>query len=552
MSDGQLRVSSGLTGSSEAVVGGVVIAALILFVSLGGTTLSSIVRGAVGLQSDINPNVSVALILNIAILIFGWRRYADLKKRAAAAAQAEERMVAASFTDFVTGLVNRATLHQSGDELLRAGVTATLLVFDLDHFKKVNDRFGHAAGDDLLKRVATLVVALSPADAMCARLGGDEFAVLLQSSTPDDAQKIAQYILTGVAAPVPVEGGLAHVTASIGISTNEAGASFSAMLRRSDIAMYHAKKRGRNCLAWFDAAMEAEVRRLNDLENEMRNGIPAGEFVPFYQPQYNLQTGNLHGFEVLARWIHPTRGIVEPTEFIPVAEGTGLIATLSLSVMRKALVDARAWDPALMIAVNVSPVQLKDPLLSQRILQLLTETNFAPQRLEVEVTESALFDDLPLALSTIESLKALGVTVSLDDFGTGYSSLSQLKALPFDRIKIDRSFVVSMLDNEESAAIVSAIAAMAKSLKLPVTAEGIETDAVRGALRELGCSEGQGWHYGRPLALEQICEKYPDLVLGKAVMNHGLTPLGSIPEPSSIPAPERRDRAVRGSKRAAA
>jgi EAL domain-containing protein (putative c-di-GMP-specific phosphodiesterase class I) len=184
------------------------------------------------------------------------------------------------------------------------------------------------------------------------------------------------------------------------------------------------------------------------------------------------------------------------------------------------------------------------------LAQVLTETNFPPQRLEVEVTESALFEDLPLAISTVESLKALGITVSLDDFGTGYSSLSQLKALPFDRIKIDRSFVISMLEDDESAAIVGAIASLAKSLKLPITAEGIETDAVRAALRALGCSEGQGWHYGRPLAHDQICEQYPDVVLGRRVVQHGVTPLALRAVEREAAALERRDNRRRGSRAA--
>jgi diguanylate cyclase (GGDEF)-like protein len=519
---------------SETLTAGVVGAGLILFVGLGGATFSSILEGIMGADTGLDPDLSVAFILNIALLLFGWRRYVGLKAQATSAAEVQAKLVAASSIDFVTSLVNRATFHEAGEEMLRTNSSLTLLVFDLDHFKKVNDQFGHAAGDELLKVVANIIVSLAPAKSKCARLGGDEFAVLLDGASEEQANAIAQQILSGIAKPVNVVGGVAHVSASIGLSANSACETFSAMLRRADIAMYQAKKQGRNRIAWFDDAMEAEVRRISELESDMRRGIPCGEFVPFYQPQYSLQSGDLYGFEVLARWLHPTRGLIEPTEFIPVAEGTGLIATLSLSVMQQALSDARAWDPSLMIAVNISPVQLKDPILSQRIAKLLNETNFPPQRLEVEITESALFEDLTQALDTIGSLKALGITVSLDDFGTGYSSLSQLRALPFDRIKIDRSFVVSMLENDES------------------TAEGIETDAVRGALRTLGCSEGQGWHYGRPLAHDQICERYPDVVLGKRVVQHCVASVAGLLSSEPIELPDRRDNRRRGVRQAAA
>jgi EAL domain-containing protein (putative c-di-GMP-specific phosphodiesterase class I) len=263
--------------------------------------------------------------------------------------------------------------------------------------------------------------------------------------------------------------------------------------------MYEAKKLGRNRFAWFTSCMEEELHRRNKLEADMRLGIAQGEFLPFYQPQVDLVSGQLHGFEVLARWEHPDRGLVEPASFIPVAEATGMIGSLSFAVMKQAFLETLDWDPHLLIAVNLSPVQLKDPLLAQRILKLLAETRFPPQRLELEITESALFEDLDLALSTIESLKNQGITISLDDFGTGYSSLTQLQALPFDRIKIDRSFVLSMNENEESAAIVTAITSLGASLRLPVTAEGIESVAISNSLQELGCTQGQGWHYGRPL-----------------------------------------------------
>jgi len=233
----------------------------------------------------------------------------------------------------------------------------------------------------------------------------------------------------------------------------------------------------------------------------MREGIPAGEFVPYYEQQIDLLTGKLHGFEVLARWEHPTLGIVMPEDFIPVAEECGLIAELSEYVMRQAFIEARDWDQSLTLSVNISPTQLKDPWLAQKIIKLLTETNFPASRLEIEITETALFDNLGIAQSIISSLKNQAIRIALDDFGTGYSSLAHLRALPFDRIKIDRSFVTSINDDDESAAIVDAITRLGSSLGLPITAEGIETAQIEASLKNLGSMAGQGWHFGKPMAI---------------------------------------------------
>jgi predicted signal transduction protein with EAL and GGDEF domain len=275
-------------------------------------------------------------------------------------------------------------------------------------------------------------------------------------------------------------------------------------LRRSDIAMYAAKRDGRNRQIWFDLQMERELLTRTRLEDDIRNGIAAGEFVPYFQPQIDLEGGQLIGFEVLARWASPTKGLLEPAEFMHVAEGSGLIAELSLSVMKQALHEARDWPSHLKIAVNVSPVQFRDSQLAQRILKLLAETNFPASRLEVEITETSFLEDREMALTTVESLKNMGVTISLDDFGTGYASLSQLQSLPFDRIKIDKSFVSSLLVDPQSDAIVSTILSLGRALKLPITAEGIEDDGTRDRLKGLGCSDGQGWLFGKAVSSDVI------------------------------------------------
>jgi EAL domain-containing protein (putative c-di-GMP-specific phosphodiesterase class I) len=249
--------------------------------------------------------------------------------------------------------------------------------------------------------------------------------------------------------------------------------------------------------------MEVELRTRNSLEGDIRTGIQNEEFVPYFEQQIDLNTGELVGFEMLARWVSPLRGFIPPDDFIPVAEETGMIGDLSMSIIRKALLEAKNWDPKLTISVNISPVQLKDPWLAQKIVKLLVETGFPASRLEVEITESSLFKNLSLAQSIVGSLKNQGIQIALDDFGTGYSSLAHLRALPFDRIKIDRSFVSSMIGNTESAAIVSAIAGLGASLNVPITAEGIEDSAIIERLANLGCTKGQGWHFGQPLSIDQ-------------------------------------------------
>ena len=258
-----------------------------------------------------------------------------------------------------------------------------------------------------------------------------------------------------------------------------------------------AKRAGRNRQIWFDQQMEQELLDRTRLEDEIRAGIEAGEFVPYYQPQIDLESGGLIGFEVLARWQSPSKGLVEPVEFMNIAEGSGLISALSLSVMRQAFHEVRNWPSHLKIAVNISPVQFRDSQLAERILKLLAETNFPGNRLEVEITNSSFLEDRETALTIVESLKNMGVTISLDDFGTGYASLSQLQSLPFDRIKIDKSFVSSLLADSQSDAIVSTILSLGHALKLPITAEGIEDDGTKDRLKNLGCSDGQGWLFGK-------------------------------------------------------
>ena len=492
----------------DIMTGGIIVAAIIMFVGTGGQVMSSVVDTLLGVGGGVDKTLSVALMLNIALIMFGWRRYKDLSNEIVERTIAEQRAQVLASRDPLTGFLNRRALSEDGIALLARTLkrqkTLAVMVLDLDHFKNVNDVHGHAIGDSLLKSVACEVLALVPPSAITARLGGDEFACAFayDAGNPEIVERIAQAIVVRLGQPFDAADTFVHISASVGIAHSAADCeTMDALMRRADIAMYAAKHQGRNRFAWFDVSMERELQARNDTEQGLRIGIPKGEFVPYFEQQIDLTTNRLHGFEVLARWDHPTRGLVMPDSFIDIAEETGAISDLSFSIMRQAFVEARNWDPSVSLSVNISPTQLKDPWLAQKLVKLLTETGFAATRLEVEITETSLFENLALAQSIVGSLKNQGIRIALDDFGTGYSSLAHLRALPFDRIKIDKSFVTTICENGESAAIVAAITRLGESLGLPVTAEGIETAEIEERLRQLGCHKGQGWLYGRPLPM---------------------------------------------------
>ena len=494
----------------DIVTGGIVVAAIIMFVGTGTSVVTSSIDLITGVGGGADNTLTVALLLNIALMLFGWRRYQDLTREVEERKAAEERAQVLALRDPLTGFHNRRSLAENGADLLSKAIrrqkSLAMLVLDLDNFKNVNDVHGHAIGDSLLKAVAAEVAGLMPPNSIAARLGGDEFACafVFDTANPDIVERVAEAIVARLSQPFDADGVFAHISVSVGIAHSAADCeTIDALTRRADIAMYEAKHQGRNRFAWFDASMEHNLQVRNEVESGMRVGIPRGEFVPFFEQQIDLTTGRLGGFEVLARWDHPTRGLVPPDSFIPIAEETGMIADLSMSVMRQALEEAKSWDQALTLSVNISPSQLKDPWLAQKVVKLLVETGFPANRLEIEITETSLFENLALAQSIVGSLKNQGIRLALDDFGTGYSSLAHLRALPFDRIKIDKSFVTSILENAESAAIVNAITRLGDSLGLPVTAEGIEDAQIEERLRQLGCHKGQGWHFGKPASIAQ-------------------------------------------------
>jgi diguanylate cyclase (GGDEF)-like protein len=496
---------TGLT-KRDMITHGVAATAVILFVVTGGQVLPKALRAILGHGEGPDQILASAMLLNIALILLGWRRFRELAREVVVTREeaAEARELAE--TDPLTGCLNRRSINEAGEALLAAARVdhraIAVALLDLDNFKHVNDLHSHQAGDAILRAAAERLRAILPQGAILARIGGDEFACILpfDPRLPDQIEQLCAEIVERVAELVEWNGTAIEATVSLGLARSDDGGDcdVQTLLHKADIAMFHAKRQGRNRIAWFAPAMESELRFRSELEAGIRRGVTAGEFVPYYEKQIDLATGELVGFEMLARWMSPTLGRVGPDIFIPVAEEIGAIAELSESVIRQALRDARDWDPKLTLAVNISPVQLRDPWFAQKLLKLLVEANFPPHRLEIEITESSLHENIGLVRSMITSLKNQGIRVSLDDFGTGYSSLAQLRSLPFDRIKIDRSFISSLPESEENRTIVKSIVALGEGLGMPVTAEGVESEAVLAALGGYEGLKAQGYLYGQP------------------------------------------------------
>ena len=509
---------------------GVVVAAMIMFVGTSGPAMRQIVQS--WLYGGEAPGMALtnAVLLNIALLIFGWRRYNQLVLEVAERRRAEEHARHMAETDALTACLNRRSSTPAFDDLLNTarsrGAHLCVVMIDVDNFKQINDMYGHLAGDQVLRTVAQRLRQNLPAGALLARIGGDEFAcaMLHEADQRDKLAQFADQLIAAVAAPITLSEAMVEATMSLGLASSEQDRCDSApdsspaadaqvLLHRADIAMYHAKKTGRNRHCWFAFELEDELRFRNELESAIRHGITAGEFVPFYEQQVDLKTGQLTGFEMLARWNSPRYGLVSPDVFIPVAEEIDLISDLSEALIRQALVDAQEWHPSLSLSVNISPMQLRDPWFSQKLLHLLVESGFPSGRLEIEITESCVHENIGAVRAIISSLRNQGIRVSLDDFGTGYSSLSQLRTLPFDRLKIDRSFVAEMNREGGSSELVRAIISLGRGLQLTVTAEGIEDADVLEALQDMGQLKGQGYLYGRPEDAENTLARLADLGL---------------------------------------
>ena len=413
--------------------------------------------------------------------------------------------------DSLTGLANRNLLNDRIEQALawakRNGLVMGVMLLDLDHFKLINDASGHSAGDALLKEVAQRLIACVRETDTVARLGGDEFVIILTDlPQPDDVDRIAEEILTALSRPVEVAGRDIFVTASIGVSLYPRdGDHGEILLRYADIAMYRVKEHGRNSVRQFVPEMGSTASSRLDMEGAMRRGLERGEFVLHYQPKIDLGTQALVGAEALIRWQHPQIGLIQPIEFIRLAEETGLILPLGEWVLTEACRQQVLWREQgvapLNISINMSARQFRQEDLTDRTAAVFASTGADPTRFIVELTESMVMQDVDSTLGSLRALKKLGLSLSLDDFGTGYSSLSYLRRFPIDELKIDRSFINDIHTNPDDAAIAGAIIAMARSLGLTVVAEGVENKEQAELLSALGCTQVQGYYYARPLTI---------------------------------------------------
>ena len=435
--------------------------------------------------------------------------YRYMRHTAAAIAEGEDRLRHLALHDPLCGLPNRRyfgqRLEAMIDEVRRGGPPAAVFYIDLDHFKDVNDTLGHPVGDDLIRSVTNRLTRTLRGHDVVARLGGDEFAVIATTASDQTSlQTIAARMISSLCAPYSIEGHTIVIGASIGIAVIDRRSEAAAdIMRYADMALYRAKNEGRNRACIYDSAMDADLTHRKHLENDLRHALETDSLQLLYQPVVNPAGDKLLGVEALSRWRHPVHGDIQPTEFIPIAENSGLIIKLGGWVLRRACLDGKAW-PGLTVAVNVSPLQFRRTDFVDTVERILSETNFDPTRLELELTESTLLGNLDSAESAMLRLKATGVRIALDDFGTGYSSLLYLRRFPFDKLKIDSSFVRSIEKAADAAAIVHAVVSLGRGLGMKVTAEGVETAEQQLFLRAAGVHSMQGYRFGEAETAEDI------------------------------------------------
>jgi diguanylate cyclase (GGDEF)-like protein len=423
--------------------------------------------------------------------------------------RAEKQIAHLAHYDALTDLPNRVLFREQLErelERTRRGEQLAMLYIDIDEFKSVNDSLGHPVGDELLKAVASRLRNCVRETDFVARLGGDEFAIVQTGiSQPGDVMELVRRIYEAIREPCECLGHHVATDASIGIAlAPHDGTDLDQLLKSADLAMYGAKADGRRTYRFFEPEMDARVKARRTLELDIRQAIVDGAFELHYQPVVNLRTDEVVGCEALLRWHHPVRGMISPAEFIPVAEETGLICEIGEWVLATACAEAKNWPPNVKVAVNVSPVQFKSHAFALKVADVLSTTGLAANRLELEITEAVLIRDDDAALTMLQQLRTIGVRIALDDFGTGYSSLSYLRRFPFDKIKIDRCFVDDIAGTTGSSSIVQAVINIADAQSMTTTAEGIETEQQREMLRELGCTEMQGFLFSRPRPVAEI------------------------------------------------
>jgi diguanylate cyclase (GGDEF)-like protein len=465
--------------------------------------------------------VVLVVCLGLAAKVYAIRRVIDLRREVGLRRKAETEAHKMARHDVLTGLPNRRWFIEEFERAtgnLANGEACALLVVDLDNFKPINDVYGHRLGDEVLKVVAKRLTRMNEKGSV-ARLGGDEFGVVLCYHRDGDApERLARQIVDEISKPVQLAALALQVGVSVGVSAGASDGVYSGAmaerdgtlvetaLRQADMAMYWAKSEGRCRYRLFDSSMDEKLQQRVELEGEIGAAIAAGQIVPFYQPIVDLHNSETVGFEVLARWEHPTRGLILPKVFIPIAEDTGLIGKMTDSLLEQAVQDAKHWPEDIAVSLNFSGRQISDSKLAPRILGILTKASFPPDRLMIEVTESAVVQRLEDAKSTLQELRNVGVRIALDDFGTGYSGLYHLRELELDTIKIDRTFVGQMLEKPQEARIVKAIVSLGHALGLKTTAEGIQSQDTVGRLLKLGCDTGQGYLFGEPQRASVVAE----------------------------------------------
>src|SRR5947208_11584783 len=487
----------------------------------GGSTIARFAwmpnRPGASIVSTVLPFMAIAFC-GFALLTALALRY--IRRSAAKIAEGETRLRHLALHDPLSGLPNRtyfgerlgAVIGGAGDE---DGIAAVLAI-DLDHFKDINDTLGHPVGDGLIGVVAQRLVHAVRREDLVARLGGDEFAVITTEAVDlKTLERFADRLIAVLRAPYSISGHTLLIGASIGIAVIDRRTGAAAdIMRRADVALYRAKNEGRSRACIYDADMDADLRERKQLENDLRAAIAEDGLSVAYQPIMNASGERMAGVEALCRWKHPTRGDVPPVDFIPIAERSELIIPLGEWVLRKACIEARPWDN-LTVAVNVSPLQFRRQDFVEMVERILAETELDPHRLELELTESTLLGNVDDAEKAMRRLKALGVRFALDDFGTGYSSLLYLRRFPFDRIKIDRSFVRSIESAADAASIVHAIVSLGRGLGMKVTAEGVETAEQQLFLRAAGVHSMQGYRFGRPSSAADITRRLAEPELSR-------------------------------------
>jgi diguanylate cyclase (GGDEF)-like protein len=451
----------------------------------------------------------MSFMLTLCLIIYSFRRLQDLAKEMKGRAAAEEQARKLARLDPLTGLPNRRLFTETLDDALRRttseGGRTVVMLLDLDGFKAINDTYGHTAGDLTLLEVGKRMSGVMRAGTLLARVGGDEFGIVLPNVTSlDDPAALARRIINAVAEPLMIGSTVTALGIGIGIAVApDDGADHDELARRADLALYRAKAEGQSNVRFFEQGMDAHIEQRMRIERELRNALADQAIVPYYQPLVSMAENRIIGFEALARWQSEELGVISPVVFIPIAEECGLIGELGDQLLRRACIDATAWPTDIKLAFNISPIQLRNGSLGLRILSILGETGFDPHRLEIEITESALVDNLDIAQQIIGQLRQAGIRIALDDFGTGYATLRQLQTLHLDKIKIDRSFVDRVSDDNESMVIVRAILGLASGLGLTTTAEGIEDAEQFAYLKANGCTEGQGYLFGKAVPTQE-------------------------------------------------